>query len=605
MEKFKTPHTFHIPVMGIGYTVDTPVKVAKYGISSVISLVDDMLLERMREFYSKKFNLPYKPILARDEDCRAQRITSYLNLVDDLVTQNFNELKQSIAEKKKDWDKYFDLLPNFSEAKLRFQEFINNHPVKKDIQAWLNKNLTLGSIDVNIMTKMDQENYQHGKKLPQEYNDAHAALRGFAESKLESSLVLSAGMNPRLYSYFENFNDFYPNQEGKLKKKIILKVSDFRSALIQGKFLAKKGIWISEYRIESGLNCGGHAFATDGYLLGPILQEFKDKREMLIRSTHEVLVQALKQSGKFVPEQPMEVKFSAQGGVGSASEHQFLLEYYKLDSIGWGTPFLLVPEAVNVDPETIELLSKAKEEDLYLSDVSPLGVPFNNVRNNTKDLEKIDFVKKGRPGTTCPKQHAQFNKEFSERAICTASRQYQKQKIHELEAMELTPQEFDKAFAKIVEKSCICNGLGITPLLVNNLDTKVEGKAVSICPGPNIAYFKRSVSFKEMVDHIYGRTKIIQDQERPNLFVKELHIYIDYLKKKISELKEDQVSDKQIAYFITFRENLQVGIEYYKELMLQVKHHFDNIKEFISQDLKSLENELQKLNLDKFTSVSN
>ena len=72
-------------------------------------------------------------------------------------------------------------------------------------------------------------------------------------------------MNPRLYSYIENFEDFFPTKNGIIKKKIILKVSDYRSALIQGKFLAKKGLWVSEYRIESGLNCGGHAFASDGF----------------------------------------------------------------------------------------------------------------------------------------------------------------------------------------------------------------------------------------------------------------------------------------------------------------------------------------------------
>jgi hypothetical protein len=41
------------------------------------------------------------------------------------------------------------------------------------------------------------------------YNDAHASLRGFANSKLSSSMVLSAGMNPRLYSYIEEFDDFF------------------------------------------------------------------------------------------------------------------------------------------------------------------------------------------------------------------------------------------------------------------------------------------------------------------------------------------------------------------------------------------------------------
>ena len=92
------------------------------------------------------------------------------------------------------------------------------------------------------------------EKLPTEFNDAHAALRGYANSDLESSLILSAGMNPRLYSYMEQFDDFYPDENRYIKKKIVLKVSDYRSALIQGKFLAKKGLWVSEYRIESGLN---------------------------------------------------------------------------------------------------------------------------------------------------------------------------------------------------------------------------------------------------------------------------------------------------------------------------------------------------------------
>ena len=51
-------HTFHIPVMGLAYTIDSPIKVAKYGISSVVSITDDELIEKMRAFYSQKFSLP-------------------------------------------------------------------------------------------------------------------------------------------------------------------------------------------------------------------------------------------------------------------------------------------------------------------------------------------------------------------------------------------------------------------------------------------------------------------------------------------------------------------------------------------------------------------
>ena len=50
-------HRFFIPVMGTAFTIDTPIKVARFGISSVVSLCDDELCETMREFYSKKYHL--------------------------------------------------------------------------------------------------------------------------------------------------------------------------------------------------------------------------------------------------------------------------------------------------------------------------------------------------------------------------------------------------------------------------------------------------------------------------------------------------------------------------------------------------------------------
>ena len=43
--------------MGTAFTADTPLKVAQYGIDSVISIVDDVLLERLRKFYSEKNNI--------------------------------------------------------------------------------------------------------------------------------------------------------------------------------------------------------------------------------------------------------------------------------------------------------------------------------------------------------------------------------------------------------------------------------------------------------------------------------------------------------------------------------------------------------------------
>tara|TARA_R110002051_G_scaffold1700_3_gene9628 strand:+ start:19557 stop:21338 length:1782 start_codon:yes stop_codon:yes gene_type:complete len=558
-------HSFHIPVMGIGFTIDSPIKVSQYGIDSVISLVDDILLEKLRKMYCEKFELPYIEISEKMNDFRAKRITSYLNLIQDLAQKKFEEFKNFTVESIVEVKKYFSMLPESSLLNKEFKHLTKDNFSLEDLKIWIKDNLHMGSIDVNIMTKVDKDNYIKKEKLPPEFNDAHAALRGYANSNLSSSLILSAGMNPRLYSYLEHFKDFYPDENGIIKKKIILKVSDYRSALIQGKFLAKKGIWVSEYRIESGLNCGGHAFATDGYLMGPILEQFKAEKENLRASVFEILITALSSKNKIVPKSILPLKLSAQGGVGTSDEQKFLLDYYKIDSVGWGTPFLLVPEATTVDATTIEKLVAAKEEDLYLSTISPLGIPFHSLRGNTKDIEKEKRIAKGNPGSSCPKKFVALNKDFLETGMCTASRQYQYLKIKELDSKKLNTIEYAYQLNKITEKSCTCVGLGTSALLAYNLDTKTEGKGVSICPGPNMAYFNKTLLLAEMVDHIYGRTNMITRTDRPHMFIKELYIYIAYLKDLMLE-NETTTNEKQHKYLLAFAANLKDGIIYYQDL---------------------------------------
>lgn len=590
-------HTFHIPVMGIGFTIDAPLKVAQYGIDSVISLVDDILIEKLRKMYSEKFEIPYTEITEKIDDFRAKRITSYLNMMSDLVDKKFEALKIGAAEKGEELKAYISMLPSSSKVKQEFNRLTEKGFNISEIKQWASQNLAKGSIDVNIMTKVDKDNYIKNVKLPIEYNDAHAALRGFANSKLKSSVVLSAGMNPRLYAYMSQFDDFYPTEDGTFRKKIILKVSDYRSALIQGKFLAKKGLWVSEYRIESGLNCGGHAFATDGYLLGPVLAEFKEKREELRASVEAIVNQELVNQGRAIPKTPLSIRISAQGGVGTHEEHEFLLNQYQLDAVGWGTPFLLVPEATTVDEKTMNQLMLAKEEDLYLSDISPLGVPFNNLRSNTKDLEKEALINKGRPGSSCPKKFVALNKEFKETGICTASREYQHLKIKELDKAGLPLNEYQKEFNKITEKSCTCVGLGTSALLAYNLDTKVEGEGVSICPGPNMAYYSKVMSLKNMTDHIYGRDNMISRTDRPNLFVKELTIYIDYLKNKLEEVKT-VMTNKEEKYLLTFTNNLSEGVSYYKTLFNELKTTFQDIKDEVLDALANGEKSLSLIALE-------
>ena len=301
--------------MGTGFTIDTPLRIAQYGISSVISLTDDTLIEQMRKVHCEKAGQIYEEINSHKKDARALRITAYLNLMDCLVKPRIEALQASPFESGSQITRYFELLPA-SPLKQAYQEMLStSEPLKKQrLQAELRSQAVPGGIDVNIMTKLDRDNYRHGEKLAPEFADAMSALRGYAKSTLRSALILSAGMNPRLYSYIASFDDFSPDQNGQFKKKIVLKVSDYRSAMIQGRFLAKRGIWVSEYRIESGLNCGGHAFATKGELMGPILEEFKLKREDLTEKLHQIYTQARQPSNRQTVAQPHEIKITVQGG---------------------------------------------------------------------------------------------------------------------------------------------------------------------------------------------------------------------------------------------------------------------------------------------------
>ncbi len=568
-----TLHTFHIPVMGLGFTVDTPIKVARFGISSVMSIVEDELTEQMRAFYSKQNQLPYKPISAAEDDYRAKRVTAYLNMVKQIVDTQVATLKALPFEAGTEITKYFELLPNHLPVKQTYLQMLtsNNLLHQQALQTQLRAAIVPGAIDVNLMSKVDKNNYSKtGEMLPAEYSDALAGLRGFANSDLDSSVVFSAGYNPRLYAYIDKFDDFFPNENGIAKKKVILKVSDYRSALTQGKILAKKGIWVSEYRIESGLNCGGHAFATDGLLLGPILEEFKQNKTALETELFTMCNQALA-----VKEQPLfatapSLRITVQGGIGTANEDQFLLEHYQASSTGWGSPFLLVPEATNVDEDTLQNLATAKPEDYYLSSISPLGVPFNSFRKASSETQRLQRIADGRPGSPCTKKYLISNTEFSEQPICTASRKYQNLKINQLLNTAPDGTAIDETIAEavghIVEKDCLCEGLGTSALLCNDIEAlRKVSKAVLICPSPNLAFFSGIFSLKQMVDFIYGRVDILNSVYRPNMFVNELNLYVSYLKKEI-EKSCANITTAKTRQLKTFRENLIKGINYYQNL---------------------------------------
>jgi len=595
----KKTHTFHIPVMGTGFSIDTPIKVAQYGISSVISLVDDTLMEDMRQYYCKLFNTEYVPITKYEDDFRARRITAYLNLVDQIVQKKFETVKSSCFELGSEITKYFEMLSDQSPLKALYKKMLaaQTPELKEQLQKQLRAEMKPGSIDVNIMTKLDRTNYtldKEKKELPPEYSDALAALRGYAHSTLESAIVLSAGINRHLYSYFEKFEDFYADAKGYIRKKIILKVSDYRSSLIQGRFLAKKGLWVSEYRVESGLNCGGHAFASDGYLMGPILEEFKVRRKELCDQLHHIYNKALELKKNIQFKNPLSMAITAQGGIGTVTENQFLLNHYELDGTGWATPFLLVPEATNVDATTLQKLSKATENDLYLSGVSPLGVPFNNLKDSESDLQKQKHVDAGRPGSACPKGYLVSNTEFTEKPICTASRQYQNLKIEQLEKLKLSAAAFKEKFNAIVQKACICNDLAESPLINHKIEKRGGMRVTAICPGPNLAYFSKIVSLKEMIDHIYGQANLITHSNRPHMFIKELKMYVEYFKKEI-ENRSIEPTERDVSYLRLFRDNLIDGIDYYIRLFEKIFKETKQCQDQVFHDLSEYRTKIEHL----------
>lgn len=593
-------HTFHIPVMGTAFTIDTPLRIAKFGISAVVSIGDDELCEVMREHYATQNGLEFSPIAKFDDDYRARRITAYLDLMHDLVQEQFETLKASAFEEGTELTTYFTMLPEDSPLKERYKAMLDETDlaVQKELQESLRADMVCGTIDVNIMTKLDRDNFdQNNDPLPHGFSDALSALRGYANSKLDSSIIFSAGFNRRLYAYCEEFSDFFPDANGHIKKRIVLKVSDFRSCLIQGKFLAKKGLWVSEYRIESGLNCGGHAFATEGFLMGPILEEFKEKKDPFVKDMFTLTNKTLEHDGRPALASHQGSFLTVQGGIGTFEEDQFLQKYYNVDGTGWATPFLLVPEVTVLDDETRALLATAKESDTYTSGMSPLGVPFNAVKGTASEAQKLERAyDQKRPGSPCPKGYLISNTKYSKKPVCTAATFFQKREVAELNENKtaMSESEYDAAYAKIIDKACLCEDLAASALIVNKIPTKRPLKT-AICAGPNIAYFTKLSSLKEMVSHVYGRLNVLSNPEsRPNMFIKELKLYLTHFEKEMQSLLPNP-TEKQIKAMQNFRHNLCDGIQYYKQLLPEMIKHAVTYTDQIKRDLALLQLECDDL----------
>ncbi len=570
-------HAFHIPVMGLGHSADTPIRVAPFGISSVISIVEDFLLEKIRLHYCGLFALPCIPIGKDETDGRARRITAWLNTVKEIVDIKMEKIKSLPFFAENDKKKYFDMLPEESPLKSEYRQIMSMRegPERDAAAAGLTQKMKPGSIDVNIMVKLDNLRYdRNGNSLGEEFSDAKAALRGYAQSCLESSIVFSAGLNKSLFSYMSRFRDFYRDESGRIRKKIIIKVSDFRSALIQGRFLAKKGLEVYEYRIESGLNCGGHAFATNGIILPCVAEEFRKNRDQLRTEFRESIAQYYAEKGwKYKALDDGYPLITIQGGIGTHGEVRRLREDFAMDMTGWATPFLLVPEATPVDTPTRMILAKAGAKDLYLSNASPFGIPFSNVRGTGSEIWTRQTAADGKPGSPCPRRLLASNTEFSEKPICTGSRQYQSRKLEQISHSDMSQGEKEQRTREITQRVCLCDHLGNSALISLGI-AEVKDSPQCVCPGPNIEWFDRTYTLKEMVDHIYGRGPSLVSAERPHMFAKEIMLYVDYFE---TLAKKCTGSHKEMKALEEFKNNLTDGISFCLEIAKRKPYPGENL----------------------------
>src|SRR5690606_23302204 len=89
-----------------------------------------------------------------------------------------------------------------------------------------------------------------------------------------------------------------------------------------------------------------------------------------------------------------------------------------------------------------------------------------------------------------------------------------------------------------------------------------------------------------------GRTNILERNDRPHMFVKELQLYIDYIKEQINATLTPD--NKFIKYCTTYCKNLIEGISYYQGLV--VKNAVSTSwKSLLEQPLADLRIELEAL----------
>ena len=590
-------HKIHIPVMGICYTADTPIRVSHFGITSVISLVDDGLLEKYRMAYGERLGVD----VGSPQTTRIGRIRSYLDFVVDESARKFDWIRglrfaRCVGDGRvpcaglspcglNDKDRYFMMLPADSPLRQEYEYVCGLSGLSRvSAEMELTRKMEAGEIQANIMVSLN-------------YDDAALdAVRGFAASKVRGSLVLSAGVNLGVFDEIARHECFFrrgasaaDRQRGAYdfnapQKRIILKVSDFRSALVQSRYLAKKGLEVYEYRIESGVNCGGHAFCEGGRLLPDVLKEFISRKDELFEAVRREIVKLSEirklQSCMGDSDEKKPSRITVQGGLCTAGEIRDVLSL-GADGVGVATPFLLVPQATSCDADTRRMLASATESDVKLTHASPLGIPFMNLTTSTgaETCRRKAFAYFGSrdepPGFPCLQHYLAKPLPGFSHPVCMASREYVLHRLAEIDdeetaevnALKLVDlgdaklaggtafvssgscveidsirKKYDVLRRETLSRECICRFLGNAgreelreksptcnyereKLAVSRgLQTARVREPVTVCPGPGIAYFNRTYTLLEMMQHLYGTGDSLTPADKIHAFDLERRI---------------------------------------------------------------------------------
>ena len=150
---------------------------------------------------------------------------------------------------------------------------------------------------------------------------------------------------------------------------------------------------------------------------------------------------------------------------------------------------------------------------------------------------------------------------------------YQKLKLHDIDNSELLPPEKEKARNAIIDKACLCEHLGNGALIALGI-IQPTNSPQAICPGPNIAWFKKLYTLKEMVDHIYGRGESLVSAERPHMFAKEIQMYVDYFEKMVQRCG---YTDMEVKKLREFKANLENGMDLCLQFAAKTPYEGENL----------------------------